>query len=589
MSQDEIAEVKRRIDIVDLIGVRLPLRRSGRYHWGCCPFHREKTASMAVNPEKQSFHCYGCGVHGDVFSFIMEYDRLDSPQALKLLADQAGVKLNDNPGPSTERKKRLLHLREALEAALSFYREQLRSNEGRAAREYMQGRNFMDSTLERFEIGYAPQGHQLLQYAEKRGLSKEVLIEAGLAGRGESGRTFDFFRERVMFPVRDGNGELVGFGGRVLGKGEPKYLNSPETTIFLKRSLFYNFHHARELFRDHRHFLIMEGYTDVMMVDQVRAGPAIATLGTALGDEHARILKRQGAPVYLVFDADKAGLSAADRTLPVLLKHGVQAKVIRLPHGKDPCEFLSAEGPQAAQSWAELRNGAGDLFTDKLNRALSGAGDAHEKAAAAHLLLGDLKQCGDRLLSATLLQQLSKATGIRQDLLDSDLSREPPPPKAVPDLPMPTRSIAKPSDKASYRSDPCFHLFAFLLADPHYVTDFLERNGNTPLPSSLAGKVLKTFLDQCSHESGAVLPLLEAQLDENARSIVGDALALELPPSGSHDFHNMYQEYLAALQSPQFRLTTLLKAIREASDPELKARLQNEHRKLQQEIRGNKS
>lgn len=343
-----IEDLVARIDLVDLIDARIPLKRSGSNYSACCPFHSEKTPSFSVSREKQFYHCFGCGAHGNAINFLMEYDRLSFVEAVEWLADSAGLSVpvekeekvgKQDPGPA------LQGLFEVQEKAARFYAAQLRAHpEGARAVAYLKERGLEGETARRFLVGYAPPGWRNLP--ETLG-SPEQLLAAGLAIRNEQGNIYDRFRDRVMFPIRDRRGRVIAFGGRVLGEGTPKYLNSPETALFVKHRELYGLYELLAAQRKPERILVVEGYMDVISLAQAGVINAVAALGTATSVEHVKILFRFCREIVFCFDGDRAGHGAAwkalDASLP-LMREGRSVRFLMLPDGQDPDSLVRLEG-----------------------------------------------------------------------------------------------------------------------------------------------------------------------------------------------------------------------------------------------------
>jgi len=358
-SPEFIDQVRQASDIVQVVQASVPLKRAGAAWKGLCPFHTERTPSFNVLPAKQIFHCFGCGEGGDVFAFVQKRQKVDFVEALKQLAERAGIELPDerqDAGARQEQERRRAEeeaLRRLLDLAGAWFRRNLEEGaEGAEAVAYAERRGLDAAARGRFELGYAPaDGGALLSAAKKKGFSAGDLAAAGLVVQGERG-AYARFRARLMFPIHDPKGRLAGFGGRVLGAGEPKYLNSPEGPLFSKGRLLYPWALAKPALGKRREALVVEGYMDAIACHQAGLEHAVATLGTALTEEHAKLLKRYVDRVVLVFDADAAGLRAARRAGEPLLAAGLEARVARLKGAKDPDELLRREGPAALEAAA---------------------------------------------------------------------------------------------------------------------------------------------------------------------------------------------------------------------------------------------
>ena len=347
-SDDVIAEVRSRSDIVDVVGSYVHLDKKGGNYWGCCPFHNEKTPSFSVNTNKQIFHCFGCGEGGNVISFIMKYENITFPEAVKSLATRAGIALpeaeqSDEEKRKSSRKLRLLEVNK--EAATYFYR-MLRSKHGEKGMQYLKGRELSDETMQKFGLGYAGiNGRDVVEYLRSKGYTDDEIKGSGLASVSEKNGLSSPFWNRVMYPIMDANHRVIGFGGRVMGDAKPKYLNSPETDIFDKRRNLYGYVFARTSRAGY--YILCEGYMDVIAMHQAGFNQAVASLGTALTEEQAKLLSRTTNRVYLAYDSDGAGVNAALRAIGILKNAGISARVIDMRPCKDPDEFMKTYGKEA--------------------------------------------------------------------------------------------------------------------------------------------------------------------------------------------------------------------------------------------------
>ncbi|MCS7301022.1 MAG: DNA primase [Fimbriimonadales bacterium] len=341
-------EIRDRTDLVELVAQYVPLERAGKNFKGLCPFHSEKTPSFHVSPALNRFHCFGCGASGDAFEFLMRIEGLSFREALRRLAERAGIELRADALPQHAPDERD-RLRRLMYAANFFYRQALQRTP--AAQAYLAGRGLTPDTIEAFELGYAPDGWDyLLRFLQRHQFSLDDAERAGLLKAREDGSSYyDRFRNRITFPIHDVAGRVIAFGARALGDEEPKYLNSPETPLFEKRNTFYGWHRARGEILRRRAALIVEGYLDLIMLHQYGFAHSLATLGTAFTDEHAARLKRLVERVYLVFDSDNAGVRAALRAGEVLLKADIPTLVVSLPPGEDPDSLLRTQGAHALE------------------------------------------------------------------------------------------------------------------------------------------------------------------------------------------------------------------------------------------------
>ena len=348
--EEIVEEVRAKNDIVDVVSGYVKLQKKGGNYWACCPFHGEKTPSFSVSGSKQMYHCFGCGVSGNVYTFVMKYENYTFPEAVRLLAERAGVKLpeveySEEQKARASRRARLLEVNK--EAAKFFY-YQLRSPHGAIGYQYLQKRELTDKTMHRFGLGYAGKnGAELVQYLRSKGFEDDLIKEAGLANFSERHGLVSQFWNRVMFPIQDANNRVIGFGGRVMGDGEPKYLNSPETPVFDKRRNLYGLNFARTARSGN--IILCEGYMDVIAMHQAGFTQTVASLGTAFTPEHANLLKRYTDSVLLAYDSDGAGVKAALRGIGILREAGLTGKVINMKPYKDPDEFMKALGKEAFQ------------------------------------------------------------------------------------------------------------------------------------------------------------------------------------------------------------------------------------------------
>lgn len=346
-SEEIIEEVRMRSDIVDVISGYIKLSKKGSSYFGLCPFHNEKSSSFSVTPGKQMYYCFGCGAGGNVITFIMEYENFSFIEAVKYLADRAGVQLPEVEYSKEERMKadKKALILEINKIAANYFYKQLKTANGQQAKEYLSARKLAPETIRHFGLGYSNKySDDLYKFLKQKGYSDELLKDSGLVGFHEKYGPQDKFWNRVMFPIMDVNNRVIGFGGRVMGEGEPKYLNSQETIVFDKGRNLYGLNYARTA-RESR-ILICEGYMDVIDMHQAGFTNSVASLGTAFTPGHAMLLKRYIKEVLLVYDSDEAGTKAALRALPILRDAGLSAKVLRLEPYKDPDDFIKNLGAE---------------------------------------------------------------------------------------------------------------------------------------------------------------------------------------------------------------------------------------------------
>lgn len=377
-----VERVREASDIAAVVGEYVSLRKAGARLAGLCPFHREKTASFYVNPSMQAFHCFGCGAGGDVFSFLMQHEKMTFPEAVRHLATRAGVPLPDKRGAGSDGLERI---RETLRMARAWFRSQMEGPDGAEARSYLDGRGILPATREAYGLGFVPDRWDGLLRHARAVASERALIDAGLAVESESGRVYDRFRHRVMIPIETAGASPLGFGGRALGDTEPKYLNSPETQVYHKGSVLYGMGPAREGTRAEGRVVVVEGYFDVIGLAQGGIPGVVGTCGTALTPEQALQLKRLSDRVVLVFDGDSAGLRAALRALPVLVGPVPEVRVLLPPPGKDPDLWVREDGADAVRAALERARSPlaflEDLVTARVLSRREAAGRAADLAA----------------------------------------------------------------------------------------------------------------------------------------------------------------------------------------------------------------
>ncbi|MDD5628761.1 MAG: DNA primase, partial [Elusimicrobia bacterium] len=399
---------------------------AGRSFKARCPFHQERTPSFIVTPERQTFHCFGCGVGGDVFSFVMKMESLSFPEALERLAERAGVKLvgrQEALGPAEVER---LKMKELLELAAAFYHQNLlKSPAAVPARRYLAERKVSAESAAAFRLGYASKEGDVAARALRKGFAPELVVKAGLARKNERGGLRDYFFDRVFYPIQDAKGTVVGFGARTLGEAMPKYLNSPESPVFSKGRVLYGLFPGLPEVRKQRRVVLMEGYMDVMAAHQHGLKTACAPLGTALTTDQVALLKRYACDAVVVFDADRAGESAALRSAELLLASGLGVSIATVPQGKDPDEFLHAHGLPAFQ---KCLDGAMDLAQFQTELALKrrpGPLGPTEKAAVANEVLETIARCPDEVVKDEWLRRLAQRLGLEESSLRLQLSKRP--------------------------------------------------------------------------------------------------------------------------------------------------------------------
>ncbi len=427
--RDFIDRLLQRLDIVEVINARVPLKKAGKDYMACCPFHQEKSPSFSVSQDKQFYHCFGCGEHGSAIGFVMNYEGLSFPEAVEELARQAGMEVPrelDQLKPVDDLKP----LFDLMARAADYYRNQLKTEAAGPVRDYLRQRGLNDQIIADYGIGYAPAGWDaLIGAVRQRGMDIELLIQAGLATRNDAGRIYDRFRQRVIFPIRDPRGRVIAFGGRILpGSGDdsaPKYLNSPETPLFHKGRQLYGLYEMRQALRRADRLLVVEGYMDVVALAQAGIRYGVATLGTATTADHLELLFRQTSEIVFCFDGDRAGRDAAWKALKVLLpqlSEGREVRFLFLPEGEDPDTLVRQEGSETFETRLAEATPLSDYLFQQLATSLDLSSD-DGRARYGEALKPYIEQIPQGLFKQMLWQRLARQTGLDVAQYDSRAAR----------------------------------------------------------------------------------------------------------------------------------------------------------------------
>jgi DNA primase len=531
-----IDELLARTDIVELIDARVPLTKAGRDFKACCPFHNEKTPSFTVSQTKQFYHCFGCGANGSAIGFLMEFEHLSFREAIEELAQSTGLEIPDT-GPARAEDTLTPALLDAVADANRFFKEQLRQHEmSTEAIRYLKERGLSGEVAAQFELGLAPSGwDSLVQTAKGDDKALDLMAKAGLVARKDTGRVYDRFRSRIIFPIHDYKGRVVAFGGRILGDGEPKYLNSPETPVFQKGSELYNLHRARSNIAQQGHSIVVEGYMDVVALAQYGVEHAVATLGTATTPRHLERLFRLAPSIIFCFDGDRAGRAAAWRALETALPElggGRQISFLFLPDGDDPDSLVRREGGDTFRDLASRATSLPDFLFEKL----SGETDMDRidgRARLVELAKPLLARLPEGPLRELMHQRLRDETGVQSTA-----------------TPSPTRGRQPPSRRHTppQRLSPMATAISLLLQQPFLATQFaLPENldDSADEPGLRLLMTLHKIADEESHlTTGA---LLERFRDSE------DASTLEKLAGKDHlldeaDFSPFFSETLLTIQ-----------------------------------------
>ncbi len=417
--------VKQQADIVRVIGEYVSLKKRGQNFTGLCPFHSEKSPSFAVHPVKQIYHCFGCGAGGDVFKFVMEMEKCDFMDAVRTVAEKCGIALprarESSPEERREQQQRTALVEMHREAAAFFARQLHGTPEGKAARGYLGDRGLDGDAIAQFAVGYAPSAGDALLRHLKTKYSDKLIESSGLVGRDPSGRLYDRFRRRIMFPITNEQGKVIAFGGRALGDDLPKYLNSPETPIYTKSTVLYNMDRAKESIRKSDVAVLVEGYMDAIAVARAGAGNVVASCGTSLTEAQVKLLGRFTRRVIVNYDPDAAGQAATERSLAILLEQNCETRVLALPGGKDPDTFIRSEG---AEAYRKLLAAAPSYLDYLIGRARQlGVATAEEKLRAVNFLLPFVQRIPDGLLRSEWATRIAQQLRVEAPVLREALRK----------------------------------------------------------------------------------------------------------------------------------------------------------------------
>jgi len=418
-----LEEILNRLDIVEIVSESVNLSRKGNRYWGLCPFHQEKTASFCVTPDKNMFYCFGCHAGGDIFSFVMKRDGLEFREAMEYLAGKAGIELvKSRSGKQTDHRKPVI---EVNQAAVEFYQQVLAGKLGQEAREYLRRRGLEAATIKKYQLGYAPDGWtRLEEHLLKKGYSQEYLKLSGLIKRSENRNNFyDLLRRRLVFPIMHYNGDIVGLGGRVLDDSLPKYLNTPETELFSKRKVLYGLFQARDSIRQANKAIIVEGYMDCIKLQQLGINNVVATMGTALTSEQARLLQRYCEKVLLLYDGDEAGQRETIRALEILGNEGLKASVVSLPMGEDPDDYIEKYGKEEFLRY--IQNNKLSNIEFKINRYLSREKELNleSQIRTINYLRKDIGQLNSELEKDYYIKILARKLKIEENIVYRELKK----------------------------------------------------------------------------------------------------------------------------------------------------------------------
>ena len=538
-----IRQVQNAADIVEIIGQHVSLKRAGRNFLGLCPFHEEKTPSFSVSPTKGIFKCFGCGAGGSVFQFLMHKDRVTFPEAVRTLAQQLGIPIAQGQASPDDQRK--IHLADINQWAADVFRRNLLDSQlGRSARQYLTERGLSEQTQEQFKIGLAPPGwDNLIRAAAADGRSTELLSSAGLITTSQSGeRTYDRFRDRLMFPIVDVSQRVIAFAGRVLNPEDSsgaKYLNSPQSVLFDKSSCLYGLDVARQTIARKNQAVVVEGYTDCMMAHQNGLANVVATMGTALTGEHTAILRRFCDRVVLVFDSDQAGQAAAERSLDIFLRRRIALSVARVPDGKDPCDYISKKGPEAFKQLIANATDALEYKWQLTRQAQNDDGTPNAKHRAIREFLTTIARSAyfgssDPLWRGLLLNHIAKLLSVPPAEILAMVNRL----KAQPagfahQDPSPTDVPAEPKTALNTFEKALSQLLEVLLNEPSYIKKVVPTLGPDDFDDTALHSAAAAIFKWASDSEKPQLAELLAELDDLEQADLITSLAQEGSQKGN--------------------------------------------------------
>jgi DNA primase len=563
--QNFIDDLLNRVDIVEVIDARVPLKKTGREYQACCPFHNEKTPSFTVSPAKQFYHCFGCGAHGSAVGFMMEYDHLEFPEAIEELARSIGIEVPREDGNAPRKDPRRDDHYSLLERVDRFYRSQLREHpQAERAIGYLKDRGLSGEIAATFGLGYAPPGWDgLLKFLDKDTHNQQLAIELGLLVKRDEGGLYDRFRDRIMFPIRDRRGRTIGFGGRVMGDEKPKYMNSPESTVFHKGQELYGLFEARKATQKLERLLVVEGYMDVVALAQFGLTNAVATLGTATTPEHLERLYRTVREVVFCFDGDTAGSRAAWRALENALpamKDGREARFLFLPEGEDPDSLVRSIGSEAFQKKTVESVPLSQFFFEHLQQQVD-TGSVDGRARLVDLARPLLQTMPDSVFRDLMLDQLAKRSGMNTARLqervfggENSLREEFPKPHSAPSGRSPVRTA--------------IHL---LLEQPQLAETVTTPCGFEDFDApgiALLSKLLEILHESPNLSAGGILEYWRGQPEEKQLAKLARA-PLDIPPEGlGEEFRDAVQRLVEQRNSYRMELLLFQSRRQELSDAE---------------------
>ena len=517
-------QVKASVDIVRVVSDYVRLRKVGANYMGLCPFHSEKTPSFYVHPSRQLYHCFGCKAGGDVLKFVQSMERITFPESLRLLAEKHGIPLpkSDVRGELDPAAKERLALLEINQRAAQLFKNQLRTSpEGRQAQNYLKSRGLTEETIDRFEVGYALSASDTLLRRFSQEFSPDLLLKSGLVASNDDLRRYDRFRKRIIFPIANESGKVIAFGGRILGEGQPKYLNSPETPLYSKSRTLYALHQAREFVRQEDFAILVEGYMDCIALHQSGVRNVVASCGTSLTEQQAKLLSRFSERIVVNFDPDSAGAAAALRSLNIFLESGFTIRVLTLPGADDPDSFIRTKG---VGEYRRLLERAPFYFDYLLGRTLSehNIKNVEGKVAAVNMMLPYLVRISNRIEKLERIARVAEAFSLEESTLREELKRAADQQREKLAIgPVQLRTQLKPSEK---------HLLKAVLENGPIAAEVLEKLASSDDYVGLQSEnIFREIVAIYQKEGTITLNALQERLgNETDRDFVNQALFGEL-------------------------------------------------------------
>jgi DNA primase len=578
--EERIEEIRNRVNIVDLVSEYVTLKKAGRNYLGSCPFHKEKTPSFTVNAEKQIYHCFGCGEGGNAFSFLMKINNMTFPETVRHLAGKLGIPLPAREFTPEEKGRE--DLREILlrvnHLAAGYYARALRLPAGTRGKAYLEKRGIKPEVIETFQLGYAPEGwRNLRDHLQREKVSLKHAEQAGLLVSRKDGDYYDRFRGRLMFPIEDVNGNVIAFGGRIIGEGEPKYLNSPESPIYVKGRNLYGLARAKNAIRRDETLIIVEGYFDLLALWNHGIPNVAATLGTALTREHVDLIRRYTGAVALTFDTDTGGKAALERSMSLFLERGLRAKAVVLPDGKDPDEFISKHGKEAFLVEIGRARALVDYYIDEVIGQGTNIDDRRGALKDAIPFMAGISDAAER---GQFMKRVSERLGVDEELVRSEVSRHRPAGRQE-EAPAPRR-VTTGIDRVELA------LIQMMIENPSRIRDVIEGN----ILAFFMSDVLKSLGETiaASHGEGEA-PSLAGMVERIENRAVREKL-LELTVSASQPDSavrdRLFDDTVRRVKERWYKerqrdLRVRLLRAQEAGDQELFNRLLDEKERLRHE------